>query len=322
MLNTCLLVTPALAAANNGNWQTARRWQHYAGKQVKIRLALNDDGIESPDCAIALHALRSADSIRSLKQRGIPTALVLTGTDLYRDIQSHTKAQDSLELADFLVVLNEQGIQELPQRYRSKARCIFQSAPQRVRLPVRRRTDDFAFVGHLRHEKDPLTAARALAHLDNKRLRLRVVGQAHSSQDGTAQEMQSIALVEPRMELLGGLPHSQARAIIAQSHALIVSSQMEGGANVLIEAITSGVPVLASQVPGNVGMLGPLYPGYFSLGDDKALAQLMRRVLVDKLFLEALNQACAARRILFAPQTEAAAVLQLLEDLLTLPRSV
>ncbi len=192
----------------------------------------------------------------------------------------------------------------------------------RARLPARRRTDDFAFVGHLRHEKDPLTAARALAHCAHKRLRLRVVGDAHINQDGAAQAMQAIARGEPRIEMLGGLPHTRARAIIAQSLALIVSSQMEGGANVLIEAVTSGVPVLASKVAGNIGMLGADYPGYFELGDDVALAQLMRRVMQDPSYLAQLQRACEARRPLFAPEAERSAVVQLLEDLLTLPRQV
>ena len=42
---------------------------------------------------------------------------------------------------------------------------------------------------------------------------------------------------------------------------------MEGGAHVVIEAVRSGTPVLASRIDGNVGLLGADYRGYFAPGD-------------------------------------------------------
>jgi glycosyltransferase involved in cell wall biosynthesis len=216
------------------------------------------------------------------------------------------------------VVLNECGVNELPAEHRHKARCIFQSARTRKKLAPRLRTDDFAFVGHLRFEKDPLTAARALASLSSPRLRLRVAGQTHISQDGAAQAMAAMAAKDSRIELLGGLAHSDARALIAQSQALILSSAMEGGANVLIEAVNSGTPVLASKISGNVGMLGENYPGYFPFGDARALADLMKKFLQDTHFREQLTLACEQRRSAFSTATESEAVNSLLDDLLIL----
>jgi putative glycosyltransferase (TIGR04348 family) len=318
MKPTCLLITPALAAANNGNWQTARRWKQYAGHRVNMQLAIQHDGQQSFSCAIALHAFRSAQSVLSLKRLQIPCALVLTGTDLYRDIRSEAIAQDALAAADLLVVLNERGFDELPPEHKHKARCIFQSAPMRKKLAPRQRTDDFAFVGHLRLEKDPLTVAKAFTYLSSPRLRLRVAGQAHISRDGAAQAIAESATKDSRIELLGGIAHHQARALIAQSQALILSSIMEGGANVLIEALTCGTPVLASKISGNIGMLGEDYPGYFPLGDARALAALIDRFLHDGDFREHLNAVCQRRRPLFSVDAESFAVNHLLQDLLTL----
>jgi glycosyltransferase involved in cell wall biosynthesis len=56
---------------------------------------------------------------------------------------------------------------------------------------------------------------------------------------------------------------------------LLLPSLMEGGANVLIEAVTSGVPVLGSDISGNRGMLGADYPGWFARGDAARLAALI-----------------------------------------------
>jgi glycosyltransferase involved in cell wall biosynthesis len=97
---------------------------------------------------------------------------------------------------------------------------------------------------------------------------------------------------------------------------MVISSEMEGGANVIIEAVNAGVPVLASYIPGNVGMLGRDYDGYFPLGDDRALARLLDRASQDRSFLTALQTQCTRRALLFAPTLEEAEVTGLVRDAL------
>ena len=70
----------------------------------------------------------------------------------------------------------------------------------------------------------------------------------------------------PRYRWLGSVPHARALRWLASSHAMVISSRMEGGANVVCEALRIGVPVLASRISGNVGLLGRGYPGYFPAG--------------------------------------------------------
>ena len=91
---------------------------------------------------------------------------------------------------------------------------------------------------------------------------------------------------------------------------------MEGGANVIIEAVTSGVPVLASDISGNRGMLGDDYEGYFAPGDAAALAALIDRSIADPAFYQRLRTQCDARAALFAPAAEQAAVRRLVDNLL------
>jgi len=93
-------------------------------------------------------------------------------------------------------------------------------------------------------------------------------------------------------------------------------SRMEGGANVVIEAVRSQVPVLASRIDGNVGLLGRDYDGYFPLGDATALAELMQRFRADSAFAEHLKAQCALREPRFVPAAEAGAVRRLLADML------
>jgi len=116
---------------------------------------------------------------------------------------------------------------------------------------------------------------------------------------------------------LGELAHDAARELLRRSRLLVVPSLMEGGANVIIEAVTSGVPVLASDISGNRGMLGVDYAGYFPVGDAAALARLVERVAGDAAFDRLLRAQCALRAPLFAPEREKAAVLQLMDNALT-----
>jgi len=47
----------------------------------------------------------------------------------------------------------------------------------------------------------------------------------------------------------------------------LVTPQLEGGANVISEALALGVPVLSSCIGGSLGLLGADYAGYFRAGD-------------------------------------------------------
>lgn len=275
----------------------------------------------APACLIALHARRSSDSIARFAEAcpKHPLIVVLTGTDLYRDIRSDTAAQRSLELATHLVVLQEEGPFELPAAHREKCRVIYQSAPARRSTAVHAECFDAVFVGHMRAEKDPLTPMRSLALLpEDSRVRLTHIGSALDDEYSRAAEALQ-ANVWPhgqRYVWLSNQPHAETRRRIARAQALVISSVMEGGANVIIEAIMSGVPVLASRVPGNIGMLGRDYKGYFPPGDAAQLAQLLERASRDAAFLADLRQQCAQRAPLFAPARERAEVIKLVADAL------
>ncbi len=308
------LVTPFLPAARNGNAHTAVRWRRFlrqAGHAVAM--AREWDG-RPADALLALHARRSHASIaqfaRVYPER--PLLVVLTGTDVYRDIQFDADARHSLALATRLVVLQDMAVAELPPEYRAKTRVVTQSAPTLKPAPRPVRSFAVCVVAHLRDEKDPFLAAQAAQSLPAAS-RVRVLHVGGPLQEGMAAK--ALALESPRWHWLGALPHGVARQQIARSHLLVVSSRMEGGANVICEACAAGTPVLATRISGNLGMLGADYAGYFPVGDAAALAELMDRCETDSAFLANLKHQCAARAPLFTPEREAAAVRALIEEL-------
>lgn len=314
-----VIVSPYLRAANNGNWRTAERWRrHLAGVcDARVVDAWPHGPAAADQAMIALHARRSAAAINAwhAAHPGRGLAVVLTGTDLYRDIHGDADARRSLDLAQVLVTLQEQAPRALPAEVRGKARVLYQSVSARPALAKTGRHLRALAVGHLREEKSPDTLFAAAGLLAARQdIRIDHIGAALDPQ--LAEAARATQRAAPRYRWLGGLPHENTRRRIQRAHLLVHPSRLEGGAHVIIEAVVSGTPVLASRIDGNVGMLGEDYAGYFPCGDAPALAALLVRCRAEAAFLERLRRQCQARAPLFEPAAEAAALRRLVGDLL------
>jgi putative glycosyltransferase (TIGR04348 family) len=265
---------------------------------------------EDADALIALHARRSAGAIERFDRAARPRriAVILSGTDLYRDWPAGSpEFAASLDRADRIVALQSEAAAQLPERWRGKAQVIYQSAEPLAPLAKPAGRLDAIAVGHLRVEKDPRTIFAAMRALPAAaRIRLRHVGDALDAALGL--EAANLAKDDKRYVYEGALPHDATRV-------LVHPSIMEGGANVIVEAVTAGTPVIASRMAGNVGMLGEAYPGYFEPGDASTLARLLVKALEDPAYLEDLRHACEAREPLFRPEAERAAIVTLAESL-------
>jgi putative glycosyltransferase (TIGR04348 family) len=317
------IVTPALADANNGNWQTAQRWARMLSGHYRVRLAKqwtgNLPGDADTDLLIALHARRSAASVAAwcTARPAQPMLLALTGTDLYRDIHVDADAQRALALAHRVIVLQEQGPMALPASVRDKCRVVFQSSARRQTLPKTTLHLRALMVGHLRDEKWPQTLFEAARLLQaDEGIFIDHVGAALDPALGDAARATQRDC--PHYRWLGSQPHAATLARIQRAHVLVHSSRMEGGAHVILEAVLCGTPVLASKVPGNVGMLGADYRGYFAPGDAGALVEKLRDCRRDiasrQGTLTVLQAQCETRAPLFDPRTEQAALLAVLAE--------
>lgn len=311
------IVSPALAAANNGNWHTASRWQRFLAPVAAVEIRSECDGTTDAELLIALHARRSAPSVAHWRERRpeAPIALVLTGTDLYRDLEADPRARHSLQCASRIVVLQEAGLDRLDAASRARATVIVQSA-QALIAAHRDRDFDFVAVGHLRDEKDPETLMRAARLLTEGVSTGPTIGHIGDALDARfADTARATMAVCRAYRWVGAMPHAAARRAIARARALVHPSRIEGGANVIVEAVRSRVPVLVSRIDGNVGLLGADYDGYFEVGDAEALAALMRRFVGDAAFARRLAAQCARREPLFRPAAERQSVRALLADL-------
>ena len=312
------LVTPAPRGSRSGNRASANRWATLLRSLGhKVTVATDYDG-EATDLMVGLHAWRSAAAIArfatSWPER--PLVVVLTGTDAYRFIHSHREATlASLQAADHIVGLHPLVGNVLPKALRPKLRVIIQSArPLQTRRPAQRHFR-VCFAGHLREEKDPLRPAIAVRDLPaDSRIRVDAYGRAHSEEWAAAarQEMRS----NPRYRWHGEIAHAELRRVYTRSQLLVLPSLMEGGANVISEAVMAGLPVIASDIEGSVGLLGNDYPGYYPVGNANALRECLLRAESDPDWYTTLEAACAARRHLCSPETEREGWAKILEDVL------
>ena len=303
-----VIVTPAPPGSRTGNRQTAARWQAMLRSAGHGVVVLNEWTGERCDLLIALHADRSHASVLRYRDAHAkaPLVVVLTGTDLYRDLPAGSKkARDSLDLADRIIVLQSEAKRTLPEKWRRKTSVVYQSSDTRLKHSPPKRSFRIAVVGHLRKVKDPFRAVMALQHLNGDYEVVQIGGALDPIMTAIAKRW---IKRDPRYRWTGSVPHAQALRWIARSHVLVVSSVMEGGANVICEAARIGAPVLASRMPGNVGMLGAGYPGSFRLQDQKSLARLIARCRDDPAFYRRLKATLQARHSLFAPSAERAAL--------------
>ncbi len=284
------------------------------GHRVVIGTAWNG---EACDLLVALHARKSHGSIARFRKRHprAPLVVALTGTDLYHDLRSSARARHSLALATRLVVLQPRGIAALPAAARAKARVIRQSAVRPAcRVAPRPGVFEVCVLAHLRPVKDPLRAARAARRLPASS-RLRVLHAGAALDSASAAHPRAEARANQRYVWLGPLSQRRAQHLLARCRLLVLTSRLEGGANVVSEALACGVPVLSSRIEGSLGTLGAGYPGFFEVADTRGLAALLSRAETDARFYGRLVARCRRLARLAAPELERRSWRRLLQEL-------
>ena len=330
-----LILTPAPAGSRSGNRVTALRWAgilRALGHRVVIEQRYRSG---TSDLLVALHAKHSGPSVERFKRRhpDKPVIVALTGTDLYRDLPRDRRARRSIERADRLIVLQPLALLRLPAAARAKARVVYQSvrgagrprgvsvrslkpSERKGRSPIREEQGVFevCVLGHLRAVKDPFRAALAARLLPpHSRIAVTQIGAALTS--SMADRARAEAARNPRYAWRGEKPRPGALRALARCRLLVVTSRMEGGANVVSEALALGVPVVSARIPGSVGLLGRDYPGYYPPGNTRGLTRLLLRTETDSVFYESLRRRCACLAPLVAPERERRSWKNLLAEL-------
>jgi putative glycosyltransferase (TIGR04348 family) len=293
------------------------RWQGFLkklGHQVDISTRWSG---KNTDVLIALHAYRSHASIVQFRKLypNRPIVLMMTGTDLYRDMPSHPEVLKSMEMSDAIVILQSAALAMIPKYLQTKTHVIYQSTKSVKRKALLKKSFLISVIGHLRPEKDPFCTAESLKYLrPESKIQVFHLGKAMSSEMKSQAKSYNKEL--KNYQWLDELSHSETLQQLSRSHLMVISSIMEGGAHVVTEAIAIGVPVIASDIPGNRGLLGDDYPGYYPVGDAKALALMLQKAELEPSFYMSLEAHIKKRKHYVQPEFELNSIKALLNRLI------
>ncbi len=312
------LISPAKIDSRNGNRATAVRWRNILQRiGHKVSVAQEYLG-QDVDLMLALHAWRSATSVQLFAEKypARPLIVALTGTDIYRFLNTHKQQTlKSLEYADLLIGLHANIKHSIPKQYHQKVHIIYQSTKaKRLRKTHYKNNFDVCVAGHLRHEKDSLRPAYAVRSLPkHSNIQISHYGKAHTKNWERNARLEMAK--NRRYQWYGEISQSLLQVKFSQADLLVLPSRMEGGANIISEAIMAGLPVITSNIEGSTGLLGDKYIGYFEVENTKQLKQMLLRCESDTKFYQTLVYQCKSRRYLFTPSREKSSWLKLLTEL-------
>ncbi len=286
-----------------GNTVTAQRLARQLGESEEekwaVKIITPQDELVQARCLIVLNAWRSRQVIERFQEKNpeASVVIILTGTDI-----NHEKIHDdqwevrqTMAKVDRLVVLQAEAVKNLPVELKSKCEVILPS----VNLPpgLKHQGSEggqfrVILAGRFRPEKRPelvLAACRDLP--SNTELSLEWYGAMTSDQAA-------------HFSWKGEVCQQELWQEIALSDAFLNASSEEGGANAVCEAIALGVPVIASRISGNIGLLGRCYPGYFEEGE---LSSFLEKVSQDRVLYGEMKAAVIERQPLFDDRQESQA---------------
>lgn len=87
--------------------------------------------------------------------------------------------------------------------------------------------------------------------------------------------------VADRVRFVGRVPHAEVATWFAAADVSVLASQSEGWANVLLESMVCGTPVVASDIPGTREVVGPRESGLLVARTPEAIAEGIRAMLDD-----------------------------------------
>jgi len=271
------LITPYYFPSVRGNSITVQRIQSGLQDQgVEVRVfSLDRMEPESileavrqarPHVIHGFHATASgavvAEAARILR---IPSAITLTGTDVNQDLFDATTrplVEEALDSASAVVAFHEviadQVRREVPAST-AKIRVIGQAvlcaaSGYDLRAVLRLRPGDFVFfqAAGLRRVKNIPTVIPPLAtlHRDHPEAKYVLAGPVIEAEE--AAQVTGMLRGLPWATYAGALDHEQVCASLSAVQVVINSSLSEGGmSNAVLEAMSKGVPVLASDIEGN-----------------------------------------------------------------------
>lgn len=250
---------------------------------------------ERPDAALLTSWVRLFGASLAARAAGVPRIVQRVGgvQDVPARGASGWKYRRGLLRQIDLLVVNSPGLAErfraqLPALDPARIRIVYNAVeltprpPAPVRAEIGAAPEDVLLLaaGGLERRKGFDLLIDALSLVGDPRVRLLIAG---SGPDADALRARAAERgVTDRVHLLG--QRADLPALFAAADAFVLSSRGDSMANVMLEAMAAGLPVLATDVPGTAQALAaregrPAAGWMVPAGDAEALAEGLRAVL-------------------------------------------
>ena len=301
-----LIHSPYPRQRSQGNAVTAKRMVNLL-RDSGLAAALHERG-DAPlkaKCLIALNGRKGAEEIFKFLQRqpDNPVIALLTGTDVNHPEmeQPDSITRKALELSTAIVSLHDGFAHRIPKHLLEKTEVIYPS----VMLPdpldhSPSKPPKVIIAGNFRAEKNPSLMMKAVREMKESPLHFHAYGQGGDYQ----RDLERTAAECPHFYFHGVKEHDVLLGEMQAAHVLLNTSTQEGGANAICEAIALGLPVVASRIAGNMGMLGENYAGFFPVEEVTKLIEILGRAAKNHDFYQLLKEQIATRAPLFSHQRE------------------
>lgn len=255
---------------SGGNWTYSGRLQRNLrpfGIDITIKPL---DQVSDPDYAAAdiIHSYNAYVTGRHIvqhaKRHGKPFVLTMTGTDVNEHLghpdttETMTEAVDYASGIVFLTADAKERLATLRPSAADKSHVInlgidLPEGAGKKRADFGLGDDEFLFllVAGLRPVKRPLDAFEPLKQAHAKLPQVRFVLVGPSLDEKVKAEVEAAFVDSPFARYLGAVPYEEIADLYRAADVVMNTSSSEGLSHALLEAMSIGKPVLASDVPGN-----------------------------------------------------------------------
>jgi glycosyltransferase involved in cell wall biosynthesis len=296
------LITPYYFPSVRGNSITVQRIAsglRDQGVEVQV-LSLDRDDQETiwralrstrPDIVHGFHATASGSLVAEASRTlGIPSVITLTGTDVNQDLFDSRRCalvQEPLDAARAIVVFHEaigEKVRHKLPDIAGKLRVIGQAvlcegSRYDLRAALGLHPGDFVFLhpAGVRRIKNIPTVIPWLARLQHRHPTLKYVLAGPIIEPREAERVTHMLDGLSWATFLGAVAHEEICASLSAVQAVINSSLSEGGmSNAVLEAMSKGVAVLASDIEGNRSVIADGEDGFLFASADEFLAKAER----------------------------------------------
>lgn len=286
-MNILIVLPPNMPSG--GNWTYSGRLQRGLAPQgIHItRLALDQVQPKDYEAADIIHSYNAYLTGRHLaplaKRYRKPMVLTMTGTDVNEHLknpETRPSMVEAVEYASAIVCLTEAAVEHLAEVYPAasgKARTInlgidLPRGIGKTRADFGLSDDEFVFllVAGIRPVKRPLDALEPLARVHQQHPQVRFVLAGQKLDEKTYADMQEqFAKHTDFARYLGTVPYEEIADLYRAADVVMNTSSSEGLSHALLEAMSLGRAILASNVPGNYDLIQEGQNGYLYRDGDE-----------------------------------------------------